>query len=192
MRAFIAIDLPKEIKDKLEKIQERLKRIPARINWVKPQNIHLTLRFLGEINQDMPDKIIAAIEDTISLEISFQVSLSSISIFPDLGSPRVIWIGVTSGEKETRGIYLHLEEKLKKLGIPRETRQFSAHITLGRIKSVFNRQELTQDLNNSTTIADNENSQFWVRKITLFKSTLTTKGPIYEIIKEVSLKSSEN
>ncbi len=187
MRAFIAIDLPKEIKDNLCLVQENFKKLPARINWVNPDNIHLTLRFLGEIEQSQTDKIITAIKGSALLTSPFQINLSSISVFPDTALPRVIWIGINSGNERIQEIYRNLGTKLKSLGIPEESRQFLPHITIARIKTILKKKEFLMELNNLKDTSPKVNSYFQARKITLFKSRLTAKGAVYEIIKELDL-----
>jgi 2'-5' RNA ligase len=190
MRAFIAIELPQEIKDSLSKIQEQLKKAGGDVKWVLPKNIHLTLKFLGEIDNTKLNKINEIIEDVIKGKNSFQVRISSIGAFPKINFPRVIWIGIDKGDNETKTIANELEERIARVGIPREERPFSSHITIGRTKSTLNRERLVQNLQNLASNFGEENLVFTVKNITLFKSTLTPKGPIYEILKEASLKTT--
>lgn len=117
----------------------------------------------------------------------------SVGAFPKIDTPRVIWIGVDKGDKEAKKIAKELEEKLQKLGIPGEERGFSAHITLGRTRSILGREKLTQALKTGMDRLFGEHPgllEFAVTKITLFKSTLTPKGPVYEALKEANLKTS--
>lgn len=190
MRTFIAIDLPKEIKDSLSTIQEQLKKSGADVKWVLPQNIHLTLKFLGEIDDARLSKINKIIEDATKDKNPFQIHISSIGAFPKIKFPRILWIGIDKGNNETKGIVKELEEKISKIGIPAEDRPFSSHITIGRTKSTLNREKLVQDLETLAIKFGEENLEFTVTKITLFKSTLTPKGPIYEILKETSLQTT--
>lgn len=192
MRAFIAIDLPKEIKEKLACLQEKLKASGADVKWVTPQNIHLTLKFLGERDEKKINKITEILKSAACAESAFQIRLSCIGAFPKIDSPRVIWVSVDKGDAETKKIAEKLEEEIAKTGIPKEDRPFSSHITIGRMRSNLNKEKLVQDLNNfagqpATTIGGLE---FTVTKITLFKSTLTPKGPIYEPLSEANLKNT--
>ncbi len=190
MRTFIAIELPKEIKDSLGNIQEQLKKSGADVKWVSPRNIHLTLKFLGEIDDTKLSKINKIIEDVAGDKNSFQVRISSIGAFPKINFPRVIWIGIDRGDNETKVMAEELEEKIAKLGIPREDRPFSSHITIGRTRSTLNRENLAQDLETLQSAAIMGGLEFTVKRITLFKSTLTPKGPIYEVLKEANLKTA--
>jgi 2'-5' RNA ligase len=190
MRAFIAIELPQEIKDSLAYLQEQLKASQADVKWVQPQNIHLTLKFLGEIDDKKLDKIIRILAEVTKDKNSFYIRISSLGAFPKINSPRVIWVGIDKGDLETKQIAKELEEKITKIGIPREERPFSSHITVGRVRSGLNRERLVQNLDNSVNNFGKDNREFQVTKITLFKSTLTPKGPIYEALKEVNLRTS--
>ncbi len=188
MRAFIAIDLPKEIKDYLSLLEAKLKQSEADVKWVAPINIHLTLKFLGDIDEKKISQIIQILEEISLKQTQFILELSSIGAFPNIKSPRIIWIGVTTGNSEVKQIVANLETRIEKIGIAKENKPFTSHVTIGRVKSNLNREKLTQSLTIITTESNNE-SQFVVKKLILFKSTLTPKGPIYEAVKETSLKT---
>jgi len=189
MRTFIAIELPSEIKDSLRRLQEKLKASKADVKWVEPNNIHLTLKFLGEIDDKKLEEIIKIIDDTAKEKNKFQIHISSLGAFPKIDFPRVIWVGVDIGDKETKQIAQELEEKIAKIGIPKEDRPFSSHITIGRTRSSLNREKLAQDLKNKAEL-NGERLEFYVTKIILFKSTLTPRGPIYETLNETNLKTT--
>jgi len=189
MRTFIAIELPPEIKDSLAHLQDQLKTSGADVKWVEPQNIHLTLKFLGERDDKKIEKIIQILEETTKDKNSFQMHISSLGTFPKMNFPRVIWVGIDKGDNETREITKELEEKIAKIGIPKEDRPFSCHITIGRTRSTLNREKLVQELNKLADSSGGRNLEFTVKTITLFKSTLTPKGPIYEVLKKVNLKT---
>lgn len=190
MRVFIAIELPDKIKDSLGNLQEQLKKAEADVKWVKPENIHLTLKFLGEVDDEKLKRISGAIEEAACENHSYKIRIHSLGAFPKIDYLRVLWVGVEEGDAETRKIAKTLEEKIMKIGIPKEERPFSSHITIGRIRSTLNRERLVEELKNLQENFGKENLEFCVSKITLFKSTLTPKGPIYEGLKNVSLKTS--
>jgi len=190
MRTFIAIELPQEIKDFLSRIQGQLKASGADVKWVEPKNIHLTLKFLGEINDEKQDAVTRIIGDVAEDKNPFSMRIYSIGAFPKINFPRVIWVGIEKGERETKEIAKELEGKLVKIGIAKEDRPFSSHITIGRTRSAINREKLVQDLKILENNFGEKNLEFLVNKITLYKSTLTPKGPIYEALKEVNLKTT--
>ncbi|MFH1458344.1 MAG: RNA 2',3'-cyclic phosphodiesterase [Candidatus Omnitrophota bacterium] len=186
MRTFIAIELPEEIKESLAQLQGRLKDSKADVKWVEPKNIHLTLKFLGEINDEQLREITKILEQVAEKNVGFQMRISSIGVFPKMNFPRVIWVGLDKGDSETKKIATDLEERIIAVGIPREKQTFSSHITIGRVKSSFNRDELVNCLK---AIDSLEGKEFVVQKIILFKSILTPKGPTYEALKVASLKA---
>jgi RNA 2',3'-cyclic 3'-phosphodiesterase len=186
MRAFIAIGLPQEIKDTLARLQAKLKTAGADVKWVEPKNIHLTLKFLGEIDDQAKERICAELPGICAGRKQFTISLFSCGAFPDANSPRVVWAGLEQGDKETKEIARAIEDTLQAIGIPREEREFSSHITLGRTRSSKNRQELARQLN-ERSLKPLE-GKFNAAKITFFKSTLTPRGPVYEVIRDFPLQ----
>ena len=189
MRTFIAIELPQKIIGTLSALQNQLKNTQADVKWVAPENIHLTLKFLGEVDEKKIEKIIQALEETAKDNQPFSIRLCALGAFPKINFPRVIWVGIDAGDEKTKNIAFVLEEKLQKLGIPKEKRPFSSHITIGRVRSGINREKLVKELDilQGKGLLQ-ENLEFLATKITLFKSTLTPKGPIYEILKEASFQ----
>lgn len=187
MRTFIAIELPKEIRDGLAKLQDKLRTSGADVKWVEPNNIHLTLKFLGEIDEQKLDKIKSILENLAKEQTQFCIRISSIGAFPRISSPRIIWVGIDKGDSETKEIVKLLEGKI---GIPKEDRPFSSHITIARTRSGFNLDKLYVGLKSLENNFEMKDSQFKVTKITLFKSTLTPKGPLYETLREINFKTS--
>lgn len=171
-RLFIAIDLPFEIKEKLNKCKEELaKYITYGVKWVELENLHFTIRFLGETEENkIPD--IQRIMDEVSCNfIPFSISFSEIGAFPSFKNPRVIWIGIENGKKEMETLFRKLEDKIVKLGFLKEEREPSPHLTLGRVKDRI-RWEKDWKI-------DIPHLEFLAEEITLFESQLTSKGPIY-------------
>lgn len=176
MRTFIAVELDKEIKKALSKIQDELKTTRADVKWVEPENIHLTLKFLGEVEENKIPKISQILKDISSQAKPFTIALSGLGAFPGLKYPRVVWIGIAEGKAELSKLAELIEARLVQLKFPKEKKGFSAHFTLGRFRSGKNKDVLCQKLN---TIQVPELKQE-IKSITLFKSTLTPKGSIYE------------
>ena len=179
MRAFIAIDLPSNIKAEISKIQDKLKTNLARVHWVKAQNLHLTLKFLGEISPEQLEAINRIIDKVSQTTVPFKIKLDDLGAFPDLHDARIIWIGIKQ-DTQLKQIVQLLETKIGDMGITKEKRGFSAHITIGRIKSgkELKPADLEKELN----------LEFDAREITLFKSTLGSSGPIYTVLKEANFR----
>ncbi|MCX5715241.1 MAG: RNA 2',3'-cyclic phosphodiesterase [Candidatus Omnitrophica bacterium] len=190
MRTFIAIELPQEIKDSLERLQAGLKQTGADVKWVNPENIHLTLKFLGEVDEGKIKDIEQTLEGVALNYKQFSIRPFSIGVFPKMEFPKVIWIGIDKGDNETKLIAGELEQNLAQIGMPKEDRPFSSHITIGRTKSFLNRNNLIRELKNLEGKIEGKFREFPVTRLTLLKSTLTPKGPTYEILKEVSLTTT--
>jgi len=189
MRAFIAIDLPENIKNTLGEIQGRLKSGLDPISWVKPQNLHLTLKFLGEISEEQmasTDQIITA---QAKITAAFKIKLDDLGVFPNLHQARILWIGAKLCPPVIQ-LAANLENKIAALGIAKEERTFTSHITLGRIKSRIPAQNLEKKfsaIKNEKIFADLE---FTARGLALFQSTLRESGPVYTVLKEASFKTA--
>ncbi len=190
MRAFIAIALPDEIKLFLSRVQAGLKAAGADVKWVAPQNIHLTLKFLGEIDDARVEKCSLIMEEIASHTGCFSARLSEIGAFPGINSPRVIWIGIDKGNDEVKRLAGELETKTLAVGFSAEDRPFSSHITIGRTRSSSRRQELAKALSAANEGLFKETPEFRVKNITLFQSTLTPKGPVYEVLRNPDLKTT--
>ena len=181
MRTFIAIELPEDIRNILSDIQNELKQTRADVKWINPKNVHLTLKFLGEIEQDLVKKINPIIDEIAKRSPCSNLYLSNLSAFPKIQYPRVIWVGVTNDQGVIE-IAKDLEKQLIKIGIPAESRPFTTHITLGRVRSGLNRKVLVEKLELLNKSLLSRQPEFKVYDLTLFKSTLTPQGPIYEVI----------
>ena len=182
-RAFIAIDLPASIRSSLADTQEILKSFGFRVKWVRPQNIHLTLKFLGNIDSDLTDKIIAAMNLTAKDYTGVSLSAKEIGVFPNIRRPRVIWAGL-SGQLETlKNLQQTLDGHLANLGFPKETRMFKGHLTLGRVKGKIASDQMKTAIDR---LKGFESESFEINEIILFKSELRPTGAEYSMIKRVA------
>lgn len=183
MRLFIALPLPTQIEEFLGKIIFTLKQKPGRVKWVTPKNIHLTVKFLGDTEENKVNSIIESIKSIASKHQSVECTIDRIGGFPDIKRPKVIWAGTRDNIDKLEAIAADIEDKMTSLGFERENRRFKSHLTLGRIRDNRYIAELTEYLENymfpPETVLFNS--------IVLFKSTLTPKGPIYERLYEAEL-----
>ena len=188
MRTFIAIELDKKIKELLSKIQSELKSTNADVKWVTPENIHLTLKFLGEVKEEKIPRIIQSLKEACSNVKPFNIEIKNIGAFPNTKSPRVIWAGIEEGKEKLKELADLIEGSLIKLEFPEEERPFSCHITLGRVKTPENKEILCQKIGQ---IQFSPLSQE-IKSLALFKSALTPKGPIYEKLSEEKMYLSRH
>lgn len=177
MRAFIAIELPEGLQKKLSDFVEILKNPHDKISWVSSKNIHLTLKFLGDVSIDDIESIKNIIQEVANRYSPFEAIVKEAGVFPSQRNPRVVWIGIENGKDNCRNIYTNLEDKLVSIGIPKEERDFTPHITIGRVKYI-------KDINIfSNLITEHSEDLFGnlrVDSISLIKSTLTPEGAVYE------------
>jgi len=181
MRIFIAVDLPKEVKNYLYDLQKELQveKKYNKINWIAKKNLHLTLRFLGDITKEELSKVEEELE-RIRLN-KFEAILKGTGIFPNEIIPRIVWVGLEPKE----GIQ-KLQHKVDELtlGIGKAEQEFSAHITLGRIKKLEKKKELLEKIKELKI----KELKWKIEKITIFESVLSKEGPKYKIIKEIVLQ----
>ena len=186
MRCFIAISLPDERKAEISGIQERLKTAGADVSWTRPEGMHLTLKFLG----DLEEKIISKIERSLDMAVdgitTFTLSVSVVGIFPDMRRPRVIWIGLNEDGSNLIRLHKGVEEELRKTGFPTEERRFTPHITLGRLRSNKNKDRLFELIEEEKTA---ELGSFKVSEVHLIKSELKPSGAVYTELYSVMLSS---
>ncbi|AWR97676.1 RNA 2',3'-cyclic phosphodiesterase [Acidianus sulfidivorans JP7] len=173
MRLFIAVQIPQL--HKIFNVINEINLTGADIKLVEPENIHITLVFLGEVNDDKLDLVK---DSMLSLKFNqFKVTLKGMGTFPSISRPRVVWIGISSGFEELRNIRSTLIKELGNRKIrPADDKDFVPHITLGRVRGPSNIANLIDFVNR---YRDEEFGEFVVNKVILFKSTLTPKGPIY-------------
>jgi 2'-5' RNA ligase len=185
VRAFIAIKISSEIQDKLEGIQKKLKQADAHVSWVNSENIHLTLQFLGNIEETQIPDIEAQLRESVKLVTPFQLQVGYAGAFPNLRYPRVIWIGVTDSEENSlKTLQEDMSSRLRKLGFKQESGRFKPHLTLGRVRSQKNKSSLLRAIEAIVNIWVGEIA---VDAIYLIKSELKPTGAEYTDLAEIKL-----
>jgi 2'-5' RNA ligase len=188
IRAFIAIELPESIKAEIARLQSQIKnksRSPAR--WVKPANIHLTLKFFGDIDSGQVEDIIQAIRDASLGFNPFHLGLNGLGAFPDTNRVQVIWVGLSGSLDKLGKLQRNIDNVMDRLGFPVEKRPFSPHLTLARMPD---RATPVERQNIGRLIASMEfqsRLDLPVTSIHLIKSQLTREGPIYSRLGSVTL-----
>jgi 2'-5' RNA ligase len=189
IRTFIAIELPDELKLALIRLQDQLKSgSQAPVKWVKPNGIHLTLKFLGNIGIDTVGKITTALEEAVGGISPFHLEAKGLGVFPNLRRVQVIWVGVTGEVDQLRQLQQSIESSLKALGFVPESRPFSPHLTLARLSdraTADERQSLGQLI---AGISFETAYAIDVGSIDLMRSQLTRDGAIYTRINSIKLK----
>lgn len=178
-RVFIAIKIPEDISEKINEFVKQNFSGLSGIKLVEKENLHITVKFLGEINEEMILKVSDKMEKLSRLIEPFEIFVEQIGAFPSFGTPRVIWIGAPS--QKIYDVKKLVDDTLWELGFEKENK-FVSHITIGRVKS-GNPSERINRLSKTKT----EFGRFIANSITIFESTLTPQGPIYKVIKNFEL-----
>jgi len=183
MRTFIAVELPPGVKRKIEEVQTPLKKTDTFVSWVKPGNVHITLKFLGEVGEERIEDVFHGTEKALKESKVFNLSLKDLGCFPNLRRPRVVWVGVDQGKDDLSQMQKQIEEELFKLRFPKEQRPFSAHLTIGRVKSPRNMENLTGLIETMKF----ETEEVKVDEVVVMKSQLHPQGAIYTPLKKIKL-----
>ncbi len=189
VRSFIAIELPDELKLGLTQLEAQLKMSTQPwVKWVDPYSIHLTLKFLGSIAADRITEITRVMEEAIQGISPFHLEVKDLGVFPNLRRVQVAWVGISGEVDKLSQLQQHLESNLARLGFAPETRPFTPHLTLARLR---NRASLDERQSFGQLIATTRFEAAYTIKvdaINLMRSQLTSEGAIYSRISSVKLK----
>lgn len=184
MRTFIAIELPDPIREALGHLSRRMRNTGANASWVRPENIHLTLRFLGEISEHDVNRIGERLALDYQAIDPFTLTISGTGVFPNPRKPSVIWVGAEPLEGPLATTQAIAESAAQAIGLPPETKPFRPHLTLARLRDPRQAGTLPQTLEQE---AGFNAGAFQVHSVALFSSQLTPKGPIYRRLREFAL-----
>jgi 2'-5' RNA ligase len=179
-RIFVAIDINAAARANVEQFTTAIKRdfLPLRIGWEKPEKLHLTLKFLGDINEAQLNKLQNAAAETAANFSSFKLSLDSTGCFPSAKKAKILWIGLNGELEKLRGLYDKLEEKAEAYGFEREGRRFKPHLTVARLRE----PEKSQELADAFLQKQFEPTGFEVSEIAIYESKLQPTGSIYSVV----------
>ena len=180
VRCFIAVECNNdEVVEGIRRVQGALESTGANLKHVEPENIHLTLKFLGEIPPHKVDEVAETIKDIGFNPFTFKVE--EVGVFPNLRRPSTIWAGITNGVSDLTAVFEEVDSKMGKLGFDRERRRFHPHLTISRVRSGKNRDQLVEEL---LAVKYQDFGVVDVDRIVLKKSVLTPRGPIYSSLAE--------
>ena len=184
-RLFICVNLSDILKEQISEYLYSARRNYRTIKWVRPENLHITLKFLGDTPVNKVDKIKEILSYVAESNSEFTLELSGTGVFPGLNRPRVVWLGISGGVKNLKEIRNSLGEEMEKIGFPMENRDFKGHITLGRVKRFEKKfKGILQDIQLDKLYRQQ------VKSIDLMKSTLLPGGPVYDIMGQYFLKET--
>lgn len=177
IRSFLAFELPPDIKKEVARISVEVKKSGIEAGWVKPGNIHLTVIFMGDVDEKDIPAIISGIDNTVGEYEPFKISLGGLGLFPDVRKPRVLWLGLGGEIERLASLRDDIQKPLEIYGIEQEKRVFRPHLTLGRFrKPVKDRDALMKCID---TYRDISGPDGMLDELILFKSDLKQGGSVY-------------
>ena len=183
IRTFIAIELPVEVKQAARQIQNRLRESIEGIRWVKHENIHLSVKFLGNVEENRINDIAAAVKNAVK-DISVMIlKTGHLGIFPNEKRPRILWLGIEGDVREFIRMSKNCESELAKLGYEKDAREIKPHITVGRIRSSKKQKGLVTILKDIPI----ESIEFRADALKLMRSELNPNGAVYTNLRSVKL-----
>ena len=183
MRLFVAIELPEEIKTALTDLQQALRPARADVAWAKPENLHLTLKFLGETSSERVAALSLACVEAAKACPPFTLTTNGSGFFPDERRPRVVWVGLSGAVAALEALQQQVEACLSVQGCSPEIKPFRPHLTLGRCKSPNNIAQLAKHLQSYPLPA----LSFTVSELVLMQSQLNPAGAIYTPLQRARL-----
>jgi 2'-5' RNA ligase len=188
IRAFIAIELPSQIKAALSQFQDDLKiGKSASVKWVGSEGIHLTLKFLGNVDEAEIPALNKALSEAVRGVAPFYLELGEPGAFPNSQAPRVVWVGVGGEIEPLRTLHNNIDRVLTPLGFPPEKRAFSPHLTLGRVREEALPGEKRRLGESVTALKTGAKSSFKVESLSLMRSRLTREGALYSCLASFAL-----
>jgi len=188
-RLFLAANVSDEQRQALGQLIENLAKgirfTRAHPAWVKPENIHLTLKFLGDVEETRIESIAKALGTAITHVQPIPFDIAKLGVFPDAQAPRVLWIGIDQGRSRIADLAGTIENAMARIGFPRERRAFHPHLTLARIKAVRGVGEM-MDVVESHRRAHLPAAR--IHAVTLYRSTLRPEGAVYSVVREWPLR----
>ena len=188
MRLFLAVFPPEATQDLAAAAIEKLRKPGDGVSWVKPENLHYTLRFIGDVGEDGARRVAEAAREAAGAHAAFGVALGPPGAFPTARKARVIWLGLNHGNEPFAQLAASLESALERRGFEAEGREFSAHLTLGRVR------EPGRDWTARLVAAGSPEgpaARFAVESIAVVESQLASGGSIYTVREEANLRSRE-
>ncbi|MEA1959575.1 MAG: RNA 2',3'-cyclic phosphodiesterase [Chloroflexota bacterium] len=189
IRSFIAIEMPGEVKATLGSIIDRLHPAQHRcVKWVAPDSIHLTLKFLGNIDSNAVPGITSAVERVAGGVPAMELNIGGLGMFPNERRPRVIWVALEGDIEPLAELQRNIERAMKPLGFEPEGRGFTPHLTLGRVRDNAAPNERTEIGQTVAATACDWEASFTIREVSLMKSTLAPSGATYNRLALIELK----
>lgn len=184
IRTFIALELPLDLKKALADLQQDLRSRTDCVRWVKPEHIHLTLKFLGPTEESQVEPIGMVLSNLVKGVAPFRTQVAGLGAFPSSRNPKVIWVGMPGEQRDLLQFQKKLEDALALVGFAKEKRSFAPHLTLGRVREGRGKRELGELIEH---FESRDLGNFTADTIIFFRSDLQPSGPVYSALKTIQL-----
>ena len=188
VRTFVALEISEATRRRTLQLIEQLRRAQADVRWVDGDNLHVTLKFLGDVDQTALADVCRAVGQASALVPPFEMEVRGAGAYPNLDRPRIIWLGVGQGHEQVSQLFQHIDTALSDIGFAPEQRKFHPHVTLGRIRRAWKGVADLADLIRKR--ADFEAGTTAIDRVTVFTSQLGRDGPRYEAIGHLPLANA--
>ncbi|MFQ5707374.1 MAG: RNA 2',3'-cyclic phosphodiesterase [bacterium] len=183
IRTFIAVEIPQQVRQNIAAVQNAFKKEQDHLRWTKPDNIHLTLKFLGDVEEDKIEAIADAVDTGAQSLVAFNCLVEELGAFPNFNRARVLWVGITDPQNQLTNLAQKIDHELGKMGFPREKRKFSPHLTIARVKS-----RLSENFVARLQQEAFHGGEVRVAEIVVVKSDLKPRGAEYTVLKRIRLR----
>ena len=189
LRSFIAVEIPGEIQSAIQRSTASLQKNISKptIRWVESKNLHLTLKFLGDVLPEKLKQLAEALELSLITQGSFEMSVVGLGVFPSAQRPRIIWIGLDAPVALTT-LHQNVDAIASKIGFDREERPFSPHLTIGRVGDRTTQADNLKIRTSIEAVSLGNIGTVLVKEVTIFKSDLKPGGPVYSRLYTIPLK----
>jgi 2'-5' RNA ligase len=179
--------IPADLKRRIASVEETFRKVAPGVKWVAEENLHVTLKFLGNVAAERTGSVEAALVEAVQGAAPFEIEVAGAGAFPGPAKPRTVWIGITSGSEALAELARRIDKRLEKLGFAREDRPFRSHVTIGRVKDPHDAMDLGPALTGAQV---GVLGSALVGSIALMRSDLRPEGPIYSVLAEIPLGGS--
>ncbi|MEN6356528.1 MAG: RNA 2',3'-cyclic phosphodiesterase [Armatimonadota bacterium] len=184
IRTFVAVLMDDAIRRRVAEVQSQLKKLAPDVKWVAPENFHITMKFLGNVDEAVLPDVISAVEEGAQGFSPFDLAISSVGAFPNPARARVVWVGSADGREKLAELARSIDKKLVEMGFEKEDKPFKAHITIGRVKTSRFLRALAEGI--GKVDANNLGTQR-VSGVAVMRSNLGREGPTYTPIQVIDL-----
>ena len=188
IRTFVAVPVSEDIRGRVTGVLEQLAKLTSGVKWVAPENLHVTLKFLGGVREDRIGDVCAAVERAIEGAAPFDLSIAGVGAFPNPRRARVVWVGVQEGQRQLAELAERIDAELAKLGFEREKRPFAAHVTIGRVREGRSPEGLSAGIDEADA---GELGAQRVASVAVMQSDLRREVPVYTALRVVQLGKVE-